>query len=114
MLANRPRHEAVFASAAGFCDKRDAARGCDDAEELVVELVSVVFSFRNEEENIEELITRTVAALDKANVRRELVFVNDCSDDRSSEILDRFTKQDKTIKILNMARRCGISPCALA
>jgi glycosyltransferase involved in cell wall biosynthesis len=79
-----------------------------------VELVSVVFSFRNEDENIAELVTRTVAALDKSNVRRELIFVNDCSDDRSSEILDGYAKQDRTIKIINMARRCGISPCALA
>ena len=85
-----------------------------DAEELVVELVSVVFSFRNEEENIAELVTRTVAALDKSNVRHELIFVNDCSDDRSGEILDGYARQDRTIKIINMARRCGISPCALA
>ena len=59
-----------------------------------MELVSVVFSFRNEEENIAELIARTIAALDKSNVRRELIFVNDCSDDRSGEILDHYAKQE--------------------
>ncbi len=79
-----------------------------------MELVSVVFSFRNEEENIAELITRTVTALERSNVHRELIFVNDCSDDRSDEILNHHAKQDQTIKIINMARRCGISPCALA
>lgn len=79
-----------------------------------MELVSVVFSFRNEKENIPNLITRTQAALAKSNVRPELIFVNDCSDDGSGEILDNYAKQDRSIKIINMARRCGISPCVLA
>jgi glycosyltransferase involved in cell wall biosynthesis len=79
-----------------------------------VELVSVVFSFRNEAENIPELIARTKSALDASKVRPELIFVNDCSNDASAEILTRYAKQDDSIKIVNMARRCGMSPCVLA
>lgn len=79
-----------------------------------MELVSVVFSFRNEAENIPELVARTKAALDESKVRSELIFVNDCSNDGSDEILGRYAAQDKGIKIVNMARRCGVSPCVLA
>ncbi len=79
-----------------------------------MELVSVVFSFRNEAENIPELIARTKRALDESKVQSELVFVDDCSNDGSGEILRRYAAQDKTIKIVNMARRCGTSPCVLA
>lgn len=79
-----------------------------------VELVSVVFSFRNEAENIPELIARTELALKDAGVRHELIFVNDCSNDASGEILSRYASQNKMIKVVNMARRCGMSPCVLA
>jgi glycosyltransferase involved in cell wall biosynthesis len=79
-----------------------------------VELVSVVFSFRNEAENIPELIARTKRAMEESQVRSELVFVNDCSNDGSGELLNRHAEQDKSIKIVNMARRCGTSPCVFA
>jgi polyisoprenyl-phosphate glycosyltransferase len=79
-----------------------------------VELISVVFSFRNEAGNIPALITRTKQALEQSRVASELIFVNDCSDDGSAEILNGFAANDKTIKIVNMARRCGVSPCVLA
>jgi polyisoprenyl-phosphate glycosyltransferase len=79
-----------------------------------VELVSVVFSFRNEAENIPELIARTKRALEESKVLPELIFVNDCSNDGSAELLGSFAEKDKSIKIVNMARRCGTSPCVLA
>jgi polyisoprenyl-phosphate glycosyltransferase len=79
-----------------------------------VELISVVFSFRNEAGNIPTLIARTKLALETSKVRSELIFVNDCSNDSSAEILSRHADKDKSIKILNMARRCGVSPCVLA
>jgi dolichol-phosphate mannosyltransferase len=77
-------------------------------------LVSVVFSFRNEEGNLDELIRRVQAALDSAKVEHELIFVNDSSTDRSIEILTRHAARDRRIKVLNMSRRWGPSPCALA
>jgi dolichol-phosphate mannosyltransferase len=79
-----------------------------------VELISVVFSFRNEAGNIPALIGRTKQALEQSRVRSELIFVNDCSDDGSAEILNGFAAKDNSIKIVNMARRCGVSPCVLA
>jgi dolichol-phosphate mannosyltransferase len=76
--------------------------------------VSVVFSFRNEEDNIPELIRRTRAALSVSEVEYELIFVNDCSNDRSLELLTAEAQTDDRIKIINMARRSGVSPCVLA
>ena len=51
-------------------------------------LISVIFSFRNEEAVLEELITRVEVVLDSINVRYELIFVNDASTDKSLEILN--------------------------
>ena len=77
-------------------------------------LVSLVFSFRNEEKNLETLIERANSALSKLdNWKYELIFVNDSSDDKSEEILIKFQKSSP-IKIINMTRTFGIGPCVLA
>lgn len=77
-------------------------------------LVSVVFSFRNEESNIHELINRVRNVLLKANMEYELIFVNDDSTDKSLEILKQQREEDKNIKIISMSRCFGVSPCVLA
>lgn len=74
--------------------------------------VSVVFSFRNEEESIPLLIERTTKALQHLNF--ELIFVNDNSTDRSKQLLVDFHAKDKRIKIIDMSRRFGVTPCILA
>jgi len=76
--------------------------------------VSVVFSFRNEQGNIPELIRRTQVVLSATEVEHELIFVNDCSNDRSLELLTAAAASDDRIKIVTMARRSGVSPCVLA
>ena len=77
-------------------------------------LVSVVFSFRNEESNIEELINRVRNVFLKLNINYELIFVNDDSTDTSLEILRKERETDKNIKVLSMSRCFGVSPCVLA
>jgi Glycosyltransferases involved in cell wall biogenesis len=77
-------------------------------------LLSVVFSFLNEEENLDELIRRTAAACEQTGLEHEMIFVNDNSRDRSEEILRRHAAEDPRIKILNMSRRFGVHPCQLA
>ena len=50
-------------------------------------LISVVFSFRNEEKNIEELLKRTHNTISKlTNYNYELIFVNDNSNDNSLKL----------------------------
>jgi dolichol-phosphate mannosyltransferase len=77
--------------------------------------ISVVFSFFNEEDVLEELLQRMramFAALSEQYVY-ELIFVNDRSTDRSLDILTRHAKQDGRVKIVNMSRNFGVSECTL-
>ncbi len=77
-------------------------------------LVSVILSFRNEEEVIPELIARLTQVFARLPVDHELVFVNDASTDRSLEILTAKAKANPRIKIINMSRRFGVAECILA
>ena len=79
-----------------------------------MKLLSIVFSFRNEEGNLEELVKRISQSLEKVeNWNYELIFVNDDSTDNSEKILLDLQKKFQ-IKIINMSRRFGIDPCVLA
>ena len=79
-----------------------------------MKLLSIVFSFRNEQSNLEELVKRTSLALKKLdNWNFELIFVNDDSTDSSEKILIELQKSHP-IKIVNMSRRFGVGPCVLA
>ena len=75
--------------------------------------ISVVFSFRNEEKNINELVNRSVNVLKKYE-KYEIIFVNDASDDKSLELLLNLRNENKNIKILTTSRPFGVSPCVLA
>jgi polyisoprenyl-phosphate glycosyltransferase len=77
-------------------------------------LVSIILSFRNEEEGIPELVARLKAALGSASVRYELVFVNDDSTDGSRALLETLARQDPHIKLVNMSRRFGVAECVIA
>jgi len=77
--------------------------------------ISVVLSFRNEEEVLLELIRRLRAVLGKDyKDNYELIFVNDVSTDHSLEILLEEVKRYKDIKIINMSRRFGHDECIIA
>lgn len=80
-----------------------------------VMLLSIVFSFRNEEENLRELVHRTHAAIEKvSDLAIEFIFVNDDSSDGSIEVLRDLQKSFPVITIVNMSRRFGVTPCVLA
>ena len=79
-----------------------------------MKLISFVFSFRNEEKNLKNLIDRVHKAVKKTeNWDYELIFVNDDSTDNSEKILLDLQK-DLPIKIINMSRRFGTNPCVIA
>ncbi len=77
-------------------------------------LVSVVFSFRDEESNIKELINRVRDVFFKIKVDYEFIFVNDDSTDGSLALLQQEREADENIKIISMSRCFGVSPCVLA
>jgi dolichol-phosphate mannosyltransferase len=79
-----------------------------------MKLLSIVFSFRNEEGNIEPLVKRIASTMEKIeNWEYELIFVNDDSTDKSEKILLDLQK-NYPIKLINMSRNFGIDPCVLA
>ena len=79
-----------------------------------MKLLSIVFSFRNEEGNIEPLGKRIASTMEKIeNWKYELIFVNDDSTDKSEKILLDLQK-NYPIKLINMSRNFGIDPCVLA
>jgi dolichol-phosphate mannosyltransferase len=79
-----------------------------------MKLISFVFSFKNEEKNLEELIKRVHDSVDKLNnYKYELIFVNDASDDDSEKTLEKLQKSFP-ITIINMSRTFGVGPCVLA
>jgi len=88
-----------------------------DQHKRQVKLLSVVFSFKNEEENLPELLKRLRAVMKSERQKgsisnHEFVFVNDASTDRSLEILKELQSGD--ITIINMSRTFGVTPCVLA
>jgi len=77
-------------------------------------LLSYVLSFRNEEENIPELVRR-ISAISNCieDCNYEMIFVNDASSDSSQELLVSLQKS-YPITVVNMSRRFGVTPCVLA
>jgi glycosyltransferase involved in cell wall biosynthesis len=79
-----------------------------------MKLISIIFSFKNEEKNLDELIKRIQTTFSKIDsYKYELIFVNDCSDDKSEKILLELQKNNP-ITIINMTRTFGVGPCVLA
>ena len=76
--------------------------------------ISVVLSFRNEEEVLPELIRRVVGVLSKEPEDYEIIFVNDDSNDRSLELLMAARAENPQMKIVNTSRRFGMVECILA
>jgi dolichol-phosphate mannosyltransferase len=77
-------------------------------------LISVVFSFRNERQNIPTLIARLDAMFAPLPADYELLFVNDASNDGSLEALVEARTHNPRVKVINMSRRFGVSECARA
>ena len=76
--------------------------------------VSIIFSFRNEEKNIPELVKKINQVFDSlSNWKYESIFENDDSTDSSEKILLELQKK-YPIKIINMSRKFGPGPCVLA
>ena len=79
-----------------------------------MKLISIVFSFKNEDNNLKELVERVKSSLSKVkNWEYEMIFVNDSSEDESENILLELQKTNP-ITIINMTRAFGVGPCVLA
>lgn len=82
-------------------------------------LLSLVFSFYNEQSNIPILLDRVqkhlnILLADDLIADYEIIFVNDNSSDNSESLINKFIEQNKKIKLINMSRNFGNSECTLA
>lgn len=77
-------------------------------------LISVVYSFYNEEKVLPELIERTIKSLESTSHQYEIIFVNDSSTDDSYKLLKEKAEDNKAIKIINMSGNYGQTQCVIA
>lgn len=68
-------------------------------------LLSVVIPIYNEQENISDLIFELKKFLQ--NIQKEIIFVNDGSNDNSLFVLKKFANEDQTIKIIDLSKNFG-------
>lgn len=77
--------------------------------------ISIIFSFFNEEKNIENSVNQITKELKKfKEIDYELIYVNDCSTDSSIKKILNERKKNKKIKIINLSRRFGHMPGIMA
>lgn len=80
--------------------------------------ISIVFSFFNEENVLDELIKR-VRTVMKSDVEKqaisgyEMIFVNDASTDNSKNILIEQSAIENDLLIIDMSRNFGVSECVM-
>ena len=82
---------------------------------LIMKKLSVIFSFKNEDENLTELVKRISQNINKLKTIKdyELIFVDDNSDDNSVETL-KILMKNYPISIIKMSRTFGVTPCVIA
>jgi polyisoprenyl-phosphate glycosyltransferase len=77
--------------------------------------LTVVLSFKNEENNLSELYRRITNSLWESQILDyEIIFVNDNSTDNSLNIIIDLINQDPKVSCINMTRSFGVSECVIA
>lgn len=76
--------------------------------------ISIIFSFKNEYENLSNLIERTLKSIDEIDLNFEFIFFNDASTDNSQKIIDDhlkiLEKRSYTYKVFNEKDNIGVFP----
>jgi glycosyltransferase involved in cell wall biosynthesis len=70
-------------------------------------LISLVLPVYDEEGNLEELYRQLNTVMRARPERYEMVFVDDGSTDRSMEILERLTREDMHVRVVQLRRNFG-------
>jgi len=69
--------------------------------------LSLVIPVLNEEVNVRELLFRISAHLDNSDLRYEIIFIDDCSNDNSFDIITNLSEGNNSIKAIRFSRRFG-------
>jgi undecaprenyl-phosphate 4-deoxy-4-formamido-L-arabinose transferase len=73
-------------------------------------VITVVVTVLDEEQTLEELYRRTVAALETAGIPFELIFVDDGSSDGSFRVLELLHRADSRVRVVRFKRTFGQHP----
>lgn len=73
-------------------------------------MISVVVTFRNEIENLHELVDRLKKTFNKLNLEYEIIFVDDYSNDGSDDFIKKLIIENKKIKLIRLSRNFGNGP----
>lgn len=76
-------------------------------EESRIKKISVVVPVYNEEENIKEFYEELNLALENINKNYEIIFVDDCSEDSSLEILEEIFKKNSRVQVVSLLGNQG-------
>jgi len=76
--------------------------------------ISLVIPCYNEEGNLRELVKAIRAAVEPLKLSYEIVIIDDCSKDKSWEILKELAKEDSRIRVQKFAFNCGESAASFA
>src|SRR5674476_1466531 len=77
-------------------------------------IISLVIPCYNEEGNLRELIKAIRAAVEPLKISYEVVITDDCSKDKSWEILQELAAGDPRIRVQKFAFNCGESAASFA
>ena len=69
--------------------------------------LSIVIPFFNEEDNVQPLYEKLIAALSEVGQSYELIFVNDGSEDATLERLVQLAESDPKVKVISLLRNYG-------
>ena len=81
---------------------------------LMIHMLSVVVSVYNEEESLEVFWNETEKHLRALDVKYEVIFVDDGSNDRSKEILRGLSMNNKDIKVISFSKNFGHEAAMIA
>ncbi|MFA5865502.1 MAG: glycosyltransferase family 2 protein [Phycisphaerae bacterium] len=76
--------------------------------------ISIVLPVYNEQDALDELYQRLTAVLQKVNRPYELIFIDDCSKDRSVKIIKGLADDDPAVHLLILRRNFGQTPALAA
>ena len=68
---------------------------------------SIILPVFNEQDNLLKLHQRLTGTIDSITTDYEMIFIDDCSNDNSYEILKALNEQDLRVKIIKFTKNCG-------
>jgi len=70
-------------------------------------LLSIVSPVYNETENLDEFYSRVLSATKDLNLETEIIYVNDGSQDSSIQVINKQSKNDERIAVIDLSRNFG-------